>query len=197
MKDLCTLSGVFRHEQVIRKSRFVAHAAPVADVDSAMAWIADISDPTATHNCWAYCIGQDYRFHDDGEVSGTGGKPILQAIEGQHLDGVAAVVTRWFGGVKLGTGGLIRAYGGTAAECMRRAEHVPIIPTARIGFGLGYAELELFKARAHDWGVQFESEDFGAQGVEVVAHLPLAHLDALDTLLADLSRGACRVRRLD
>src|SRR3546814_18000784 len=79
------------------------------------------SVPDATHNCWAWRIGDDYRSNDDGEPAGTAGRPILAAIDGQGMDRVVVVVTRWFGGIKLGAGGLVRAYGGTAAECLRRA----------------------------------------------------------------------------
>ena len=75
--------------------------------------------PDATHHCWAYRIGPAYRFGDDGEPGGTAGAPILRAIEGQGVDRVMVVVVRFYGGVKLGTGGLARAYGGTAAECLR------------------------------------------------------------------------------
>ena len=84
-----------------------------------MRFFAANSDPEATHNCWAYKIGQEYRFNDDGEPGGTAGRPILQAIEGQGMDRVAVLVVRWFGGVKLGAGGLVRAYGGCAANCGR------------------------------------------------------------------------------
>ena len=80
-----------------------------------------IADPTATHNCWAYRIGSEYRFSDDGEPAGTAGRPILAAIDGQGCDQVVVVVTRWYGGIKLGAGGLVRAYGGCAAECLRAA----------------------------------------------------------------------------
>ena len=113
-----TLSGLATSRQEIKKSRFIAAAGPVADEAAAKAFIAAHSDPTANHNCWAWRCGQNYRFNDDGEPSGTAGKPILAALDGQALDGVAVVVTRWFGGVLLGSGGLIRAYGGTAALCL-------------------------------------------------------------------------------
>src|SRR5690606_19621295 len=94
-----TLVSISTARQEIRKSRFVAAAGPVADEAAAKAFIAASSDPTANHNCWAWRLGQSYRFSDDGEPGGTAGKPILQAIDGQGLDGVAVVVTRWFGGV--------------------------------------------------------------------------------------------------
>src|SRR5690606_40308537 len=106
---------------------------------AAKAFIAAHSDREANHNCWAWRIGQAYRFSDDGEPGGTGGKPILQAIDGQSLDRVAVVVTRWFGGILLGSGGLIRAYGGTAAMCLREAGKVrlgdPVAATVALAVG--------------------------------------------------------------
>ncbi len=192
-----TLQGASRHEDHIRKSHFLAQAAPVADVRAAMDFIAGVSDASANHNCWAYRIGQDYRFNDDGEPGGSAGKPILQAIEGQDLDRVAVVVTRWFGGIKLGVGGLIRAYGGTAAECLRRADREPIIELAQVRFALGYAELPLLKARVQDWPLQLDDEQFGAETVSVQASVAQSHLATLERLLADLTRGAATLQRID
>jgi uncharacterized YigZ family protein len=192
-----TLGHEHRHEDEIRKSRFLAQAAPAADVETASAFIARASDPQASHNCWAYRIGQAYRFNDDGEPGGSAGKPILQAIEGQDMDRVAVVVTRWFGGTKLGVGGLVRAYGGTAAECLRRAEREPIVEIVRVRFALGYAELPVLKARTRDWPLHVDREHFGADAVELTASLPQQRLDALENLLADLSRGASRLHHLE
>ena len=97
-QTLHTLVTASRHSEEIRKSRFLAQAAPVETPPQALAYVQQISDVTATHNCWAYRIGQDYRFNDDGEPGGTAGRPILQAIEGQGVDRVVVVVTRWYGG---------------------------------------------------------------------------------------------------
>jgi uncharacterized YigZ family protein len=119
-----TLDQTTSLEQVIKKSRFIAVAGPLANEQEAKRFIAAHSDPNANHNCWAWRSGQTYRFSDDGEPSGTAGKPILQAIDRLELDHVAVVVTRWFGGVLLGSGGLARAYGGTAAACLRAAPRV-------------------------------------------------------------------------
>lgn len=108
-------------------SRFIAQANPIADKAEA----DDIIERAckkyhdATHNCFAFVLGVDAdevsRFNDDGEPSGTAGKPILQAIQGQELTNVLVVVTRYFGGTKLGVGGLIRAYGGAAAQTLAKA----------------------------------------------------------------------------
>ncbi|MFC6616804.1 IMPACT family protein [Deinococcus radiophilus] len=88
-----------------------------------LAYLAELRAkyPDATHHCWAYRIGELYRFNDDGEPGGTAGAPILRAIEGQGVQHVMVIVVRYYGGVKLGTGGLVRAYGGAAAECLRTA----------------------------------------------------------------------------
>ncbi len=92
-----TLTAPCSYQEDIKKSRFAAYAGPVATVEEAMRFFAEHSDPEATHNCWAYRIGQEYRFNDDGEPGGTAGRPILQAIEGQDMDRVAVLVVRWFG----------------------------------------------------------------------------------------------------
>ncbi|EVT88371.1 thymidylate synthase [Pseudomonas aeruginosa VRFPA09] len=115
-----TLQGLAEYREEIRKSRFHTIAAPVADEDEAQAFIAAHRDASAGHNCWAWKCGAQYRFSDDGEPGGSAGRPILAAIEGQDMDCVAVLVSRWFGGIKLGTGGLARAYGGGAAKCLQQ-----------------------------------------------------------------------------
>jgi hypothetical protein len=89
-----TLSQSHSSEAEVKKSRFVAHAWPCASADEAMQLMATRRDPSASHNCWAYRVGQQYRSSDDGEPGGTAGRPILAAIEGEGLDGVAVLVIR-------------------------------------------------------------------------------------------------------
>ncbi|KAK7250619.1 hypothetical protein RIF29_33161 [Crotalaria pallida] len=108
-------------EKEIKKSKFIAIAGPISDDKSAMSFLSQVRDPRATHNCWAYKVGGQYRSNDDGEPSGTAGKPIHSAIASSGIDRVMVVVIRHFGGIKLGTGGLVRAYGGVASECLRNA----------------------------------------------------------------------------
>lgn len=186
-----------RHVEEIRKSRFLAQAAPVADAVLALAFLREVSDPAATHNCWAYRIGQDYRFNDDGEPGGTAGRPILQAIEGQGIDNVVVVVTRWYGGIKLGAGGLVRAYGGTAAECLRLAPREPIVAMARLRLHCGFAELALLKARLREWQADIEDEAFGAEGVTLHLRLPETQLPEVQSRIIDITRGRGEVVRLD
>ncbi len=194
---LSTLVAPCRYREEIKKSRFLAIAGPVASSEQALAFLGDVADPDATHNCWAFRIGQDYRFNDDGEPGGTAGRPILQAIEGQGVDAVMVVVTRWYGGIKLGAGGLVRAYGGTAAECLRRAERVPIVTLARLAVHCGFAELALLKARLKELKAEIESEQFGIDGVALQLQLPESQVEAVELLVRDVSRGQSTARRLD
>lgn len=108
-------------EKEIKKSKFIAIAAPISDEESAFSFLSEVRDPRATHNCWAFKVGQHSRCNDDGEPSGTAGKPIQSAILSSHIDRVMVVVIRYFGGIKLGTGGLVRAYGGVTSECLKNA----------------------------------------------------------------------------
>jgi len=194
---LSTLAQSCRHQEEIKRSRFLALAASVASPEQALAFVREVSEPTATHNCWAYRIGQDYRFNDDGEPGGTAGRPILQAIEGQEMDRVAVVVTRWYGGIKLGAGGLVRAYGGTAAECLRRAERVPIVAMTRLGVHCDFAELALFKARLKELQAEVEQEVFGADGVDLQLRLPDSLVAEAQLRISDISRGRSTAKRLD
>ncbi|XP_027768582.1 uncharacterized protein LOC107003375 isoform X2 [Solanum pennellii] len=116
-----TLKERVTFEKEIKKSKFIAIAGHITDEGSAQSFLSEVRDPRATHNCWAYKVGEQYRTNDDGEPSGTAGKPIHSAIASSGLDRIMVVVIRHFGGIKLGTGGLVRAYGGVAAECLRNA----------------------------------------------------------------------------
>jgi uncharacterized YigZ family protein len=196
-EPLSTLVQRCARQEEIRKSRFLANAAPVTTPAQALDFLRDVADPAATHNCWAYRIGQDYRFNDDGEPGGTAGRPILQAIEGQQMDGVVVVVTRWYGGIKLGAGGLVRAYGGTAAECLRRAERTPIVAMARLTLHCDFAELALLKARLKELQAEVEHESFGADGVELALRLPDSHVAEACLRISDISRGRSSAKRLD
>jgi len=192
-----TLAATAQLAQEVRKSRFLANAAHVATPDDALAFAAAVGHADATHNCWAYRIGPQYRFSDDGEPAGTAGKPILQAVDGQGMDQVAVVVTRWFGGIKLGAGGLARAYGGCAAECLRTAARALLVETVDVEFELAFALLPLVQARLAGIDATSLDEAFGGDGVTVRVRLPSARVEALRVLLADLSRGRSQVRRID
>ena len=116
-----TVKGNGEHEIVIQKSRFIAHVARVETEEAAQDFIQKIKKENwnATHNCSAYLIGENdhiQKANDDGEPSGTAGVPILEVLKKKHLKDTVVVVTRYFGGIKLGAGGLIRAYGKSTSE---------------------------------------------------------------------------------
>ena len=123
-----TLSGpIDRVDPPVKGSRFAGHAAPVATEEAALAVVADLkaAHRDATHHAWAYRLQSDrHRHHDDGEPGGSAGRPILAQIEGHDLVDVVVVVVRWYGGTKLGVGGLIRAYGGCAGRTLDAGEIV-------------------------------------------------------------------------
>jgi putative IMPACT (imprinted ancient) family translation regulator len=107
------------------------------------------------------------------------------------------VVTRWYGGIKLGAGGLMRAYGGTAAECLRHAERVPIVAMARLAMHCDFAELALLKARLKELQAEIEHESFGADGVELQLRIPENHAREAQLRISDISRGRSEAKRLD
>ncbi|MQQ99668.1 IMPACT family protein [Glaciimonas soli] len=191
-----TLLTLCQYREEIRKSRFLAQAAPISSAEEAQAFISQYSDLTASHNCWAWKCGQQYRFSDAGEPSGTAGRPILAAIETQDWDQCVIVVTRWYGGIQLGTGGLARAYGGSAAKCLQLAERCEIIQRQRVTFHCSFALLPVLKARVMELNALIESETFDAHGAQMILAVPDDVLPALQQMLADLSRGQIQFSKL-
>ncbi|NEN75496.1 DUF1949 domain-containing protein [Pelistega sp. NLN82] len=184
-----TLKTATSFEETIKKSLFICHATPITSAEEALAFFQTYHQADATHNCWAFKLTQSYRFNDDGEPGGTAGRPILQAIEGQELVNVAVLVIRYFGGIKLGTGGLVRAYGGTAAKCLHQAEKEKIIPTTLIRCTATFSEMAMVKSRLWQEGVQLISEDFTENGVCWILSIPDEQLDVLSAVYTNITRG--------
>lgn len=191
-----TLATPCEFYEVIRKSRFLAKAAPVTSANEAQAFIQAVSDPSATHNCWAWKIGTQYRFSDDGEPGGTAGRPMLTAIEGQDCDQVVVVVTRWFGGIQLGTGGLARAYGGSAAKCLQAGDRLELVERMRCSCHCRFGELALIKSRLADHEAYIEHETFDAEGATLLLAVPTEQFANLQQTVADLSRGRIELSAL-
>lgn len=190
---LDTLAAPVSHAIEIKHSRFIAHAAPVDDADAAAAFLQQVSVVDATHNCWAWRIGDQYRSSDDGEPAGTAGRPILAAIDGQGFDRVAVVVVRWYGGIKLGAGGLVRAYGGCAAECLRAAPRVPLIELATLQLSAPFDALGSVHAALPDAHAVKLEERFDAHGVVLRLQMPADRVDALKMRLRDATRNRVRI----
>jgi uncharacterized YigZ family protein len=188
-----TLAGRCDAVLEVKKSRFHALAAPVDQPDAALAFLDQVANSTATHNCWAYRIGNQYRSSDDGEPGGTAGRPILAAIDGSGLDGVMVVVTRWFGGIKLGAGGLIRAYGGAAAECLRLAARVELVDTVELELRCEFALTGALHALLKTLDVDKLDERFEADGVVLHLRARSDRIARLTDGVRDLSRGRARL----
>jgi uncharacterized YigZ family protein len=153
------------YEEQIRKSRFIGHLCPVKSADEAKALIS-IKATTyrdASHNCWAYIIGikgELYHFSDAGEPSGTAGKPILTALQRNNLSNVVLIVTRYFGGVKLGIRGLIEAYRKIAEETISQAQLKEIILKDFFEVITDYASAEKLKYDLQEMNSEIHSIDY-------------------------------------
>ncbi|HEY4581695.1 MAG TPA: YigZ family protein [Lysobacter sp.] len=194
---MLTLTGPASATLEVKHSRFVAQASPAASASAALDFLAQVRVADATHNCWAYRIGQDYRSSDDGEPSGTAGRPILAAIDGQRVDGVVVVVTRWYGGIKLGPGGLVRAYGGCAAECLRLAAKIEHVPVATLRLRYAFADTGAVHGMLAAHAAERLEERFDGDGVELALRLPVDRAPALKAHLRDATRDRVRLLETD
>ena len=176
-------------EKEIKRSRFIAIAAPVDSPEEALSQLEAVRDPEANHNCWAYKVGDQYRFSDDGEPGGTAGRPILAAIEGQNLDGLVVIVTRFFGGIKLGAGGLVRAYGGTAAECLREANKIEIRKRIVIQVRAPFDSIGMIYPLMDQFAAEKLKEDYLDTGIVLTLEIEETLLPPFKTSLADATRG--------
>uniref|UniRef100_UPI002898280F IMPACT family protein n=1 Tax=Acinetobacter variabilis TaxID=70346 RepID=UPI002898280F len=145
-------------------------------------------DPTTTHQCWAWKIGHHVRFNDDGEPSGTAGRPILATIEGNELTNVLVLVNRWYGGIKLGTGGLVRAYGGCAGQCLLLAEKIELIEKKKFEFACQFNEWAIFQYELNQQETDYQ-EEYTAEGVQVQAQFQKHQIEPFALKIQDVTRG--------
>jgi len=163
----------------IKRSEFIAHLAYVETIEAAKQFISQISEEhkNATHNCWAYIVGdngQTYHSSDAGEPSGTAGKPILNALKKYDMTNIAAVVTRYFGGVKLGIRGLIEAYGQTTEAAIQQKPLKKIVKTVEFKVTTTYDFIEPLKYNIKEQLGQIIDIQYGAEVqlvVQVEEHL--------------------------
>ena len=185
-----TLSTSVSAELEIRKSRFIAHAIPVADRDAAMAELRRLREthPAATHVCWALLAGGHSGMSDDGEPSGTAGRPIIEVLRHHDLDGVLGAVVRYYGGVKLGAGGLVRAYTDSIARVLQDAPRIERIAQTLLTVEIGYPD----EARVRRW-IEQEGYALADSGYEMEVRLtigmPVTALDAAREALRDMTQG--------
>lgn len=183
-----------RIENVVVNSRFIATAARADTVDEAKAFIQSIRAemPDATHHVYAFKVGYGGSvtegMSDDGEPSGTSGPPVLAVLRGAEIGDIVVVVTRYFGGTKLGTGGLVRAYGGAAKDVLAALPVELKIEKALVGLTVEYTYYERLKLILEAHQAEITHEDFAAD-VTVFARLPADRVPSLSDALQNLTAG--------
>lgn len=199
-KNYLTLQEVVENTTVIERSKFICRIKPVADEDDAKSFIESVKKEhsLATHNCYAYIadeLGLLQKFSDDGEPQGTAGMPMLDMLKNRKLFKVCAVVTRYFGGVKLGTGGLVRAYGGAVSDCIDIAKIVSMEQVKILTLKSDYDNYsKLLKILSND-NLRLVDTDFSDKVVLTVA-VKNDYERALNEKLMDLYKGNPDVKLL-
>ncbi|WP_019561911.1 MULTISPECIES: YigZ family protein [Caldimonas] len=188
-----TLATAAHSELIVKKSRFLGCVEPVADRVAALARVAELraAHPGAAHVCWALLAGGQSAANDDGEPSGTAGRPMLEVLRHHDLHGVLATVVRYFGGVKLGAGGLVRAYTDTVAQALQRAQKVPLQRWVRLSCIVPYA-LEGWVRTSFDAAGAELVEVAHGQEVRLVYRLSEAMASPLRERLNERARGRIR-----
>lgn len=196
-------AAVHRVELEVRRSRFVATLAPAATVDEANAHVRAINDefPDATHNCWAFVVGPPgstarIGMSDDGEPRGTAGRPMLTALLHGGVGDVAAVVTRYYGGTKLGTGGLARAYAGAVVEALLSLPRAERVERATLDVALDWAHVSALRGLLEASEATIADERFAERATYRIV-LPRDRAAAFRTALGDATRGAADVREVE
>jgi uncharacterized YigZ family protein len=189
-KDMYTIKSPVTFEQTINKSRFICYLFPVKDVSEANVILSRIRKKhyDATHNCYSYIIGTNpptAKSSDDGEPSQTAGLPIFEVLKKNELTNVLAIVTRYFGGIKLGAGGLIRAYGSSVAEAVKLAEIVKIERKVPGEFITDYGYVEVVQRILGDW----ISDRTFADRIIFKAEIPETEFERVKRELTEATKG--------
>ncbi|MCD6664970.1 MAG: IMPACT family protein [Hydrogenophaga sp.] len=192
------LQAPVHSELVIKKSRFIGCVESVPDRAAALARVAQLhaEHPTATHVCWALMAGGQSAANDDGEPGGTAGRPMLEVLRHQDLEGVLATVVRYYGGTPLGAGGLVRAYTDAVAQALLRAEKIPVIRTTTLRCVIPYALEGWLRRELEAHGAQLLEAVHG-EGVDIRLQLPQSQAAALTARLNDAGQGKVQWIRQD
>lgn len=185
-----TISAPVHHELIIKKSRFITCVQPISDRASAQAVVEQLwqQHPGAAHVCWALLAGGQSAAVDDGEPSGTAGRPMLEVLRHQDLEGVLATVVRYFGGVKLGAGGLVRAYTDCVAQALQQAEKIVLQPQITQQCTLPYDLEGWLRRQLQQAGAQLTAVEHQAQ-VRMQWQLPQAQALQLQASLNEGGQG--------
>lgn len=185
-----TLEAPVHSELLIKKSRFLGCVQPVADRAAAQAVVARLraEHPAAAHVCWALLAGGQSAANDDGEPGGTAGRPMLEVLRHQELEGVLATVVRYFGGVKLGAGGLVRAYTDAVAQALLGAQKVPLRRFVALACRVPYALEGLVRRELQGCGAELGAVRHG-DAVEVEFRVAEPQVQALRSRLNEAGQG--------
>ena len=192
---MLTLKDPASFEEIIKKSRFIAHAARVTSQADSLDFYESVIDPQATHNCWAWRINFQVRSSDDGEPSGTAGRPMLNVIERRNLENVMVVVTRYYGGIKLGVGGLVRAYSGSTAKCLDRAGIVELFPMSEYTIKAGFEWTSSVHGLLGQFSAEKLDETYDNEGMVLKIRCRETDYGKLASGLRDASRGQVKIFR--
>ncbi len=197
-KSYIVTDKMVESELIVKKSKFIARIGKASNFEEAMTFLCTYGDSKATHNCWAYNSLPVQRCSDDGEPSGTAGRPMLSAIENENIINTVAIVTRYYGGINLGTGGLARAYGGAVQSALKLANKVDFVPMESIRIiapvqeiGAVYSLLksyEVIRKAASDDAVT-ESINQTSDNVSIHVIVPLVEVATLKEKLAVITKG--------
>lgn len=201
LKPYYTLLKTASSEFIVNKSRFIGYGAPCETEEAAVAFLTSIraKHKDATHNCYAYIIGSNMgvmRYSDDGEPGGTAGMPIIEVMKARGVTNCAVVVTRYFGGVLLGAGGLVRAYAQGAAAALNACGVGCVHPTVRYLADVSYSMLNRMDYFLRSEPVCIENKEF----TDVVLYTLLLRVSDEASFLArltDMSEGAIQPLRLE
>ena len=187
-----TIANEFRTEYIIEKSRFIATIAPVSTEEEAQAFIQRMSKEfwDATHNCTAYAIGprqEQQRSSDNGEPSGTAGKPMLEVLKKTVITNVAVVVTRYFGGIKLGAGGLIRAYSHSVAKAVQEGPKLLIAPRQIVSLTIDYSYFGSVERQLQTLGLPYQPSFTDTISLEI--YVEPNFVSDLETIITNLTGG--------
>jgi uncharacterized YigZ family protein len=185
-----TLSTPVHSESVIKKSRFIGCVEPMVDRAAALRRVAALrtEHPGATHVCWALMAGGHSAANDDGEPGGTAGRPMLEVLRHQDLEGVLATVVRYYGGTPLGAGGLVRAYTDSVAQALLQADKVPVVRWRRLRCALPYALEGWLRRELDGHGARLIEARHG-DNVMVSLNVPEPQVDTLVARLDDAGQG--------
>ena len=192
MKKYITMKEFTQEEFIEKKSRFIGSIAPVTSEEEAIAFVTEIKAKykDANHNCYAYVLrnGQLMRFSDDGEPQGTAGKPILEVLLKEALTDVAVVVTRYFGGVLLGAGGLVRAYTQGAKCGIDSGEIIVMYESVRVELDIPYDFYGKVNYIIPDYGIVIENTAF-EEGIRMILRIKKDMIEPFTQQLKELSSG--------